>query len=382
MHYDTKSFLAGLFGSGTPARCRPQALPELQPKPSDLAEIPTATTSRSNAKTGNASKPSDLAGIGTATPAGCPVCGSTETVCGTRSLWCRDCADAGRETCLGPIPTAGDSGDAGEWLDLPDADGRRCLVRSELAGLEIIDAKPCPVCGGLERWQDLADGWHCERCSPALGLGQQLRERAAQLRERTTAAQAPTWPIAGADAALQLTPDDLPPVPWHIDGLNCCDNQRLLNELRIDLAVIGKGGPHHRSGRLARHIQRLLRVARRNGATPTANANEPLPLPSVEWPAALADFCLLLAPDDLPSVPFKLDLATTVVDGRRYLQALQTEIRSGPSGPRARRGILQDELQRLRVALGLSAEKTLRDFDGGERRGASVTKVSRDAPTP
>ena len=73
--------------------------------------------------------------------------------------------------------------DAAEWLDLTDPDGRRCLVRSDAAGLEIIDAKPCPVCGGLERWQDLAGGWHGERCEPRT-RATWLRQRAAELRER------------------------------------------------------------------------------------------------------------------------------------------------------------------------------------------------------
>jgi len=117
----------------------------------------------------------------------------TQTVCGTRSLWCRDCADAWRETCLGPIPTAGDSGNA--------------------AGLEIIDAQPCPMCGGLERWQALAGGGHCSTCSPATPTGERLRRLAAELRERYPVAReanlqpqpvtAPrTWPPAVPDGIL------------------------------------------------------------------------------------------------------------------------------------------------------------------------------------
>ncbi len=76
-----------------------------------------------------------------------------------------------------------DHGDAGEWLELTDPDGRRCLVRSDAADITIIDLQPCPVCGGLERWQDLAGGWHCERCEPRT-RATWLREHAQRLRER------------------------------------------------------------------------------------------------------------------------------------------------------------------------------------------------------
>lgn len=74
-------------------------------------------------------------------------------------------------------------GDAAEWLELTDPDGRRCLVRSDAAGCEVIDLQPCPVCGCLERWQDLAGGWHCERCEPRT-RATWLREHAQRLRER------------------------------------------------------------------------------------------------------------------------------------------------------------------------------------------------------
>lgn len=161
MSYDAMTFLAGLFGSGTAAGGWPQALPDCQRRPSDAPEP---------------------------APAGCPVCGSARTVSGAQSLWCRDCAEAGRETCLGSIPAAESDGpgtqpqdgDALDWQEYLDADGGRCLVRSDAAGLEIIDVEPCPRCHGIERWQDLPGNWHCERCEPRT-QATLLRQRGAEL---------------------------------------------------------------------------------------------------------------------------------------------------------------------------------------------------------
>jgi hypothetical protein len=70
------------------------------------------------------------------------------------------------------------------------------------------------------------------------------------------------------------------------------------------------------------------------------------PVP-IDWPAAAADFCLRLAPGDLPPVPFRLNACTTVSDARRFLRSLQADIERGPSGPRAFYGALQAELIEL-----------------------------------
>lgn len=163
MSYDAAAFLAGLFGSWTRANDRPQDLPDCERRPSDAPEP---------------------------APTGCPVCSSARTVSGSWSLWCRDCAEAGRETCLGAIPAADSDGagtlpqdgDALDWQEYIGPDGRRCLVRSDAAGLELVDVQPCPVCGGLELWQDLAGEWHCSNCRPMPTTGQRLRQRAAELR--------------------------------------------------------------------------------------------------------------------------------------------------------------------------------------------------------
>ncbi|NLF70051.1 MAG: hypothetical protein GX575_13485 [Candidatus Anammoximicrobium sp.] len=76
-----------------------------------------------------------------------------------------------------------DPTDAAKWQEYIGSDGQRCLVRCDAAEIEIIDAEPCPVCSGLERWQDLAGGWHCERCEPRT-RATWLREHAQRLRER------------------------------------------------------------------------------------------------------------------------------------------------------------------------------------------------------
>jgi len=156
--------------------------------------------------------------------------------------------------------------DTNDWTERETPDGWT-FERADLADGEIIDVPPpCPKCSGLDFWQDAADGWHCSTCKPAPPTGERLRRRAAELRVCQAGEHAVPWPIAGADAVLQLTPDDLPPAPWHFEGLDCYDSGRLLNELRIDITVIGCGGPHYRSGRLRRDIERLLRLARRHGS--------------------------------------------------------------------------------------------------------------------
>ena len=106
-----------------------------------------------------------------------------------------------RETSVVSPAAAGSQdahGDAGEWLEVTDPDGWRCLVRADAAELEIIDVPtPCPNCGGIVFWWDVAGGVHCERCSPMPTTGQRLRTRAAELRER--------YPVI-RDADLQPRP--------------------------------------------------------------------------------------------------------------------------------------------------------------------------------
>lgn len=46
-----------------------------------------------------------------------------------------------------------------------------------------IEPVPCESCGGLERWEDLAGGWHCLLCDPPI-RARKFRERVAKIRQR------------------------------------------------------------------------------------------------------------------------------------------------------------------------------------------------------
>lgn len=81
------------------------------------------------------------------------------------------------------------------------------------------------------------------------------------------------------------------------------------------------------------------RLVRRRGPAP------------VDWPWALADFTLLLQPDDLPPAPFRVNAWTIVENPDRFLHSLQADVRRGPAGPRARYGALQRDLRALRQLL-------------------------------
>ena len=94
---------------------------------------------------------------------------------------------------------------------------------------------------------------------------------------------------------------------------------------------------------------------------------------AVEWPAAGADFALLLAPDDLPRPPFKPNAWTEVRDAGRFLAWLQADIRRGPAGPRAFYGALQADLQALqRFALRAVDDRRPQDLAGP--RGTSTER--------
>jgi hypothetical protein len=69
---------------------------------------------------------------------------------------------------------------------------------------------------------------------------------------------------------------------------------------------------------------------------------------AVEWPAAAADFCLLLTADDLPPAPFRLNAWTVVKDSAKMLRIMRADVLRGPSGPRAFYGTLQGDLEELR----------------------------------
>lgn len=78
----------------------------------------------------------------------------------------------------------------------------------------------------------------------------------------------------------------------------------------------------------------------------------------VEWPAAAADFVLLLASDDLPPAPFRLNAWTEVRDAGKMLGWLRAHIVRGPGGPRAFYGGLQADLLALqRFALAAQSAR-------------------------
>ena len=85
---------------------------------------------------------------------------------------------------------------------------------------------------------------------------------------------------------------------------------------------------------------------------------------AIDWPAAAADFALLLAPDDLPRPPFKPNAWTEVRDAGRFLAWLQADIRRGPAGPRAFYGSLQSDLQDLARFAPASADDRQRSDTG------------------
>jgi hypothetical protein len=81
--------------------------------------------------------------------------------------------------------------DAADWIKYTTANGRQGWQRSDLDGCEIIDPPaPCPDCGGIVFWWDVAGGQHCERCQPPRH-GPRLRELAQRLRERHAAENRP-----------------------------------------------------------------------------------------------------------------------------------------------------------------------------------------------
>lgn len=99
----------------------------------------------------------------------------------------------------GPPDQPGDAGPVDD-LQAHGADGPQ---DADAAGWEIIDPPdPCPVCNGLELWQDAAGGWHCLTCSPPRRSGE-LLARVANIRRRhhklatatkPTPWRLPSWP--------------------------------------------------------------------------------------------------------------------------------------------------------------------------------------------
>ena len=166
----------------------------------------------------------------------------------------------GEPTPNDTIPAA----DVAEWIERTDADGRRIIERADVAGLEIIDIPdPCTNCGNVEVWQDLDGGLHCVTCSPAPKTGERLRRLRDRIRKRSSGKHGPNpddWPAAQADFVLPLAPDDLPTVPFRLNGKTTVWNrERFLSDLKSSIRI-GSGGYHARRGILQAELQALHRL--------------------------------------------------------------------------------------------------------------------------
>lgn len=74
--------------------------------------------------------------------------------------------------------------------------------------------------------------------------------------------------------------------------------------------------------------------------------------PSMGWDAETARLIEWFRTAELPSGPFDLGPGIRVIEPEGYRHALLCDIAAGPDGPRARMGVLQDELARLRELFG------------------------------
>lgn len=59
------------------------------------------------------------------------------------------------------------------------------------------------------------------------------------------------------------------------------------------------------------------------------------------------DWIQSVTADQLPDAPFRVNHYTTVVDSGKWLAKIQEEARDGLEHPRARRGALQREIERI-----------------------------------
>ncbi|NUQ65816.1 MAG: hypothetical protein HUU20_25420, partial [Pirellulales bacterium] len=157
----------------------------------------------------------------------------------------------------------------------------------------------------------------------------------------------------------------------------------LLDRLRAHksdlLAMLRAGNRYETHGTTAETVVSPA-VPQAAVAAPRPRSTVPVP---VEWPAAAADFCWLLAPDDLSPVPFRLNAWTEVRDAGKMLRWLRADIGRGPSGPRAFYGAMQRDLQDLqRFALAAADERQRKShrMPQDERGRAAMTQTSDSGP--
>jgi len=72
---------------------------------------------------------------------------------------------------------------------------------------------------------------------------------------------------------------------------------------------------------------------------------------SEAWPAEVQTLIDWFLTSPTPEAPFQLNSCTRVVNSELFYAALQREIETGPRGPRARYGALQDDLRNLYAKL-------------------------------
>jgi len=97
----------------------------------------------------------------------------------------------------------------------------------------------------------------------------------------------------------------------------------------------------------------LIILKMRNVSTQTEKSQTPANVNAV-WPPkvqSLIDWFIKLEP---PAEPFYLQPHMRVIDPHKFFAKLRREIESGPSGPWARTGALQSDLQKLKVIFELN----------------------------
>ena len=149
-----------------------------------------------------------------------------------------------------------------------------------------------------------------------------------------------------------------------------------LRDRKVEPSGMLRGGDGDETPRTPRKTAVVSPAAPQDASPATAAPRPRAAVPvAVQWPAAAADFVLLLMADDLPRVPFRLNAWTEVRDAGRMLRWLRADILRGPSGPRAFYGALQADLLALQrfayPAPGLPQVA---------RGRGNVTKVSRGGP--
>jgi len=93
----------------------------------------------------------------------------------------------------------------------------------------------------------------------------------------------------------------------------------------------------------------ILNIQQNHPQNPQNSITERMPIQSVTWSQehqALIDWFIT---QEVPTEPFHLEPHLYVADPGKFFASLRREIKIGPSGPRARMGTLQSDLQKLKL---------------------------------